>query len=379
MRLVHTADWHLGRQFHNVSLIEDQAFVLEQLVELVRDVRPDIVVVAGDVYDRAVPPTDAVALLNDVLERLVLRDGVPVLLLAGNHDSPERLGFGAGVLSRQGCHVVGSLRVPLTPLRLTDRHGGVEVLAVPYSEPAVVRERLGEAGLQGHDAALRAVLAGASPRSPGTRRVMVGHCFVAGGAESESERPLSVGGAGSVGADAFAEFDYVALGHLHRPQRIGPGPIHYSGSLLKYSFSEAGHVKGVNLVELGPPGQLSVEQCRLEPRRDLRVIEGMLDDLLARPVGATDDYLLVRLQDRGAILDAMGKLRSVYPNVLHLERPGLESVGPARGGGREQLERGDRELFAAFFQQVTGDLLETREARVFDDVYDALERSDREA
>ena len=272
MRFLHTADWHLGRSFHNVSLIEDQAHVLRQLVDLAKDAEVDAVIVAGDVYDRAVPPPDAVSLLSDVLGELALGLGIPVIMIAGNHDSAERLNFGAQLLARSRCHIFGRLGAQPDHVVLEDAHGPVHVLGLPYAEPSVVRERTG-ADLHTHDAAMAHLAAAAAANVPEAERsILVAHCFVAGGSESESERPLSVGGAGNVSAAAFEPFAYTALGHLHRPQAAGPN-ARYSGSLLKYSFSEVDHEKSVSLVELDAAGAATVEEVSLTPRRDMRLIE----------------------------------------------------------------------------------------------------------
>ncbi len=380
MRILHTADWHLGRQFHNVSLIEDQAYALDQVVAIAGDADVDAVLVAGDIFDRAVPPPEAVDLLGNVLGRLVLGKGVPVFVIAGNHDSPARLSFGAPLLAEQGLHLTGRLALPFAPVSLADEHGAVDFFAIPYVEPAVARHALEDDVLQGHDAALRALIrTTAAARTAGRRAILMAHCFVAGATGSESERPLSVGGAGSVGADAFAGFDYVALGHLHRPQRAGSERVRYAGSLLKYSFSEARHDKGVNIVELDGKGNVSCEQVAVRPRRDVRIVEGTMQSLLQQPAGDRDDYLLVRLTDTGAILDAMGRLREVYPNLLHLERPGLERAGVLQPSGRERLRRSERELFASFFEQMTGDHLEPAEQQVLDSVLAGLDDVMREA
>ncbi len=380
MRFLHTADWHLGRQFHNVSLIEDQAHALDQLVAVATSERIDAVLVAGDVFDRAVPPPEAVSLLDDVLGRLVVGAGIPVFMIAGNHDSPARLAFGASMLAGQGLYMTGRLDVPLPVVTLEDAAGGVDIVSLPYVDPAMARSALGDPGLHGHDGAVRALVKTLPTRAAtGRRSVLLAHCFVAGSAESDSERPLSVGGSGAVAADAFADFDYVALGHLHRPQRAGADRIRYSGSLLKYSFSEAGHAKGCTLVDLDGGGDVHCEQIPLTPRRDVRIVEGALSALLSNPVGNCDDYLLVRLTDTGAILDAMGRLRETYPNLLHLERPGLARSGLLQQTGRERLRRSEKELFASFFEQMTGAALEGGCAGALDIVLAELDQRDREA
>jgi len=380
MRFLHTADWHLGRQFHNVSLIEDQRYVLAQLVAVARDAEVDAVVIAGDVFDRAVPGSEAVALLDECLSELVLGFGIPVIMIAGNHDSGQRLGFAAGMLAQAGLHVFGRYDGPPGSVALVDRFGPVNFIGMPYAEPALVREASGVAELQTHAQAMAWLTEAARAALPaGRRSVCVAHCFVAGGAESESERPLSVGGAAAVPGDCFAGFSYAALGHLHRPQGIGKR-IRYSGSLLKYSFSEIPHRKSVNLVELDAAGVPTVEQVPLEPRRDLRLLEGELAALLegAAAGECVEDFLLVRLTDRRELLDPMGRLREIYPNVLHIERPALTQPGEHalrahRPGG------GDPELFAAFFEQVTGSPLDAAQEAAFLEIYDEVLRQRREA
>lgn len=374
MRFLHTADWHLGRQFHNVSLLEDQAHVLDQFVSLAKERAVDAVVIAGDVYDRAVPPAPAVSLLNEVLERLVLGAEIPVIMIAGNHDSPERLGFGNRLLTAGGFHVYGPLSSAVDPVVLSDAHGAVHFCPVPYADPAAVRLHLEDDSLHGHEASVLALVSELRAKlPPKSRSVAIGHCWVTGGKESESERPLTVGGTGEVGAHCFDGFHYTALGHLHRPQQVGDG-IHYSGSLLKYSFSEVDHRKSVTLVEVGPDGSVDTERIELSPRRDVRVIEGELDELLKGPTDGAprDDYLLLRLTDRKAILDAIGKLRQVYPNVLHLERPGLQSGQSAELKGGDHLKRSEVDLYKDFYQEVTGNELIDGGEELFNEVVAAL-------
>ncbi len=382
MRILHTADWHLGRLFHSVHLTDDQAYVLERFLELVRDVRPDAVVVAGDVYDRAVPPDDAVGLLNTTLDRLVRAERVPVVMIAGNHDSASRLSFAASLLGKQGLHIAGVLDGETTLVPLCDDDGPVYIAAIPYADPVQTRAALGDDTIHDHEAAMRALVGRARTALPrGARALLVAHAFVAGGLTSDSERPLSVGGAGSVPAGVFEGFDYVALGHLHRPQAAGDA-VRYAGSLLKYSFVECDHDKSVALVELGarPGAAPRVELVTLPTRRDVRVVEGTLREVLAagRDDPAADDYVCARLLDKGALLNPMGQLREVYPNALHIERPGL---APAEGQQAELARPGARseaEHFAAFFEHVCDEPLGDAERGAFTTVAERLQRHRRE-
>ncbi len=381
MRFLHTADWHLGRVYHGVSLLEDQTHVLRQFVRLADERRPDAILIAGDVYDRSVPPAEAVRLLDLVLTELVAERRIPVVLIAGNHDGPDRLAFGSDLLARAGLTVRGPVEAAVAPLLLRDAHGEVAIYPLPYAEPAVVRSALGCEAVADHHGALAAQLAAVRTQHvAGRRSVVVAHAFVAGGSESESERPLSVGGGGAVGAALFDGFDYVALGHLHRPQRVGSDRIQYSGSLLKYSFAEADHTKSVNLVEMDADGQCTVERIALAPRRDLRIIEGRLADLVAAAAADArrDDYILARLSDSGAILDAMGTLRSAWPNALAIERPDQLGDGSGRAVADHRRIRVP-DLFADFHRDVCGRELDAAERAAIERVIGGLERQERHA
>jgi exonuclease SbcD len=276
MRFIHTADWHLGRLFHGVHLTDDQHHALMQVVQVVKEERPDAVLVAGDIYDRAIPPPEAVELLDEALCRLVIDLKVPVVLIAGNHDSPQRLHFGSRLLKDRRLYVTGNLPAKCESVVFGDGNGPVHVYAVPYCEPMIVRQGLSCEEVVDHDSAMRAIvgrIAGGHPS--GERKILMGHAFVAGGAECESERPLSVGGAGTVDVGSLSGFDYVALGHLHCPQRIGGGEVRYSGSLLKYSFDEVHQPKGVYVVDMDKGGACAVRTVPIVPRRDVRKIEGV--------------------------------------------------------------------------------------------------------
>ena len=384
MRFIHTADWHLGRLFHNVHMTDDQAHVLEQLVDIVADTRPDAVIVAGDIYDRAVPPPEAVDLLDHVLSRMVVDLKVPVILIAGNHDSPGRLNFGSRLLAGRRLYVTGNLPRICEPIILHDGDGPVHFYALPFAEPSMVRACLECEEAVDHDTAMHALLNRIrSSHLTGERRVLIGHAFVAGGDGCESERPLSVGGAGTVNAGRFHGFHYVALGHLHRPQSLACGegepPIHYSGSILKYSFDEAAQPKHVYLVEMDGAGRCVKQAIPLTPRRDVRRLSGLMADLLRGPTDRSrcEDYLEVLIEDEGPVMDAMARLREVYPNVLHL-RP-RESASRATGDRPNIRITSDVDLFKSFFQHVTGEPLTSEHEAAFVATIDAMHSGQREA
>lgn len=358
MKFIHTSDWHIGRQFHNVSLLDDQRHVLNQLIEHIEREAVDAVVIAGDIYDRSVPPAAAVELLDDVLNKICAELSVPVLLIPGNHDSAERLRFASRQLRQAGVHIFGELSQ--THLPVTIRGGSIDVnfYGIPYNDPESVRNHFG-VNVSSHDDAHRYLVEQIiNAKSDDSPNILISHCFIDGWDESDSERPLSIGGADRISYEAFTGFDYVALGHLHGPQHKGEAHIRYSGSILKYSFSEQNQRKGVTLVEMAADGMQSAIHLPLYPLRDMRILEGELNTLIEQ--GKTDphneDYLLVRLTDKHALLDPMGKLRQVYPNVLHIEKPGMLEMSdqPIK---RDKLKRGELDMFRDFFAQVHGQAL----------------------
>lgn len=380
MRFLHTSDWHVGRLFHGVALTSDQEHVLGQLTDLAKTAEVDAVVIAGDIFDRAIPPPEAVTLLDDVFSRIVLGLGIPILAIAGNHDSPERLGFGARLFADRNLHLTGTFSRAPRRVTLSDRSGPVDFFLVPFAEPALAKQVLEHDGAADHASAFRAInreILGL--RKAGVRAVGVAHAFVVGGEECESERILSVGGAGTVEASAFDGLDYVALGHLHRPQAVGRDTLRYCGSPLKYSFSEASHQKSVSVVEMDAKGKCTIEAVSLAPRHDVRRIEGTLTQLLGAGEADRhrDDYLEISLTDRDALLDPMARLRKVYPNVLNVLRPALEEAGVVDPGRIERVRMTHVDFFASFFAQVTGNDLGDPHRTAFEAVLGALEAEDR--
>jgi exonuclease SbcD len=357
MRFLHTADWHLGRAFHGEPLLDAQAAMTDHLVALARDARVDAVLVAGDVYDRSLPPVDAVRLADDALRRLA---GVcPVVVISGNHDSAARLGFGAGLLDRAGVHVRTVAAACGTPVEL----GGALIYAIPYLEPDLARAELG-APAGGHagvlTAAMARVRADRARRSAAAPVVVMAHAFVAGGATTASERELAAGGAGAVGAGVFGGADYLALGHMHQPQRVtGGGPAgRYCGSPLAFSFSEGGVAKSAVIVDLAAAG--AAPTCELVeypvPRR-LVSLRGELDALLADPAhaGAEDAWVEVTLTDARRPEGAMDRLRRRFPHAVLLQFAPDGAAGAAVGPYAERLrDLDDGAIAASFLTDVRG-------------------------
>jgi exonuclease SbcD len=355
MKFIHTSDWHMGRQFHNVSLLEDQQHVLNQLLTYIEQEAVDALVIAGDIYDRSIPPAAAVDLLDKLLNKICNDMKVPVILIPGNHDCATRLSFGAQQLGKSGLHILGDLTKVTEPVVIPHPDGDVAFYGVPYNDPVTVRNLFAQEVFTYDEAHTYLVDLISANKSADMANVLISHCFISGSEESDSERPLSIGGSDRVSYQPCRDFNYVALGHLHSPQYRGEEHIRYSGSLMKYSFSEQHQKKGVTLVEMDSKGLKTQRHLPLSPLRDMRIVEGEMATILEQ--GKVDpnneDYLLVRLNDRHAILDPMAKLREVYPNVLQLEKPGMLITGEQKMS-REKLKRGELEMFRDFFVQVYG-------------------------
>ncbi|MDT8866026.1 exonuclease SbcCD subunit D [Vibrio fluvialis] len=378
MKFLHTSDWHLGRQFHNVSLLEDQRYVLKQLIDYLKNNAVDAVIVAGDVYDRSVPPTVAIELLDEVVSSICTDLNIPMIMIPGNHDGAKRLGFAAKQMKGAGLHIISDFEQMMTPVVLkSDQAGDVAFYGMPYNDPEQVRHHY-QNSVTTHDEAHQFLCECIkAQRDTSQRHVLISHCFVDGAMESDSERPLSIGGSDRVNHEHFADFDYVALGHLHQPQKKGKEHIRYSGSLMKYSFSEQHQKKGMTLVELNDAGFVAAEHIPLSAPHDMRIIEGELDQLLEQ--GKTDpsahDYLLVRLHDKHAILDPMEKLRKVYPNVLHLEKPGM-LIGVDQEMGRARLARGEMDMFRDFFLEAKQEPLSEQQESAMAEVIQSLKQAE---
>ncbi len=380
MKFFHTADWHLGKLVQGVYMTEEQRHVLQQFVQAVAEERPDAVIIAGDLYDRAVPPIEAVHLLDEVLDTIVLELNTPVIAVAGNHDSPSRLNFGSSIMRNNGFHIVGNFSKDMDPVVLHDEFGEVHFHLIPYCDPSVVRNILNDEEVRSHnDAAQKIVEQIQAKMDPDSRHVAVGHAFVTPFGEqeentSESERPLSIGGAEYVDAHHYSPFHYTALGHLHQAHHVLDERIRYSGSILKYSVSEEHHKKGFHIVEMDAEGAITVEKRLLRPRRDIRTVEGTLDDLLEQPIN--NDYVFVKLLDEAPVLSPMEKIKSVFPNAMHVERKNFAlspgSTLTERDKSVDRSKMSDVDLFKSFYKEVKGNEATAETESIFTEVLDEL-------
>lgn len=320
MKLFHLSDLHLGKRVNEISMIDDQRYILAEILRMAEEEKPDAVLIAGDVYDKPLPPVEAVTLFDDFLFALSTR-GMQVFVISGNHDAPERIAFGWRLMAAGGVHLAPLYSGHVEPVTLTDEYGAVQIYMLPFVKPAAVRRFFPEREIVSYTDAVAAAIAEMDIQ-PQVRNILLTHQFVAGACRCESEE-LSVGGTDAVSAEVLLPFDYVALGHLHTPQSCTAAHIRYSGTPLKYSFSEAEDEKSVTVVTLCEKGNVEVRTLPLIPARDLRCLRGSYESLMDRCtyIGTTlpEDYLKITLTDEEDIPDAAARLRTVYPNLMKLE------------------------------------------------------------
>jgi len=384
MRILHTGDWHLGKLVHGLHMTEDQKYMLDQLKQLLIKEKVDVLIIAGDVYDRSIPPTEAVELLDDTLSEIVMSLKIKVFMIAGNHDSPDRLDFGGKILKSNGLHISGRLTKDIQAISLEDEFGPVNFYMIPYVEPALVRSMYDLDACRSHEEAMTHVMENLSESLDiNERNICIGHAFVIGAENletSDSERPLAIGGSEYVDVSLYEAFDYTALGHLHRPQKVKRETIRYAGSLLKYSFSEATQKKSVTLIDMKEKGQIDISQHHLRPLRDLRLIKGELEDLLKEEVyslGNKEDYICAVLTDRGKLYEPMKQLRAVYPNILLLERA---SKLVEDNGEKDKVDIKSKSLdeqFLDFYHFISDEEATEDEKSVFSKVYQDIRKEER--
>lgn len=356
MKLVHLSDLHLGKRVNEFSMLEDQQFILTEILQIIDRERPDGVLIAGDVYDKSVPSAEAVALLDDFLVRLYQRK-LQIFAISGNHDSPERMAFGGRLMEGSGVHLAPVYDGRVAPVTMSDEHGQVNVYLLPFVKPAHVRRWFPERELVSYTDALAAAIE-AMNVDPSQRNVLVTHQFVTGGQRCDSEE-VSVGGTDNVDVSVFDPFDYVALGHLHGPQQVERETVRYCGTPLKYSFSEAGHQKSVTVVELGAKGSAAVRTVPLTPMRDMVELRGTYEELTFRRfyegTSYPKDYIHITLTDEEDIPDAVRKLQVIYPNLMRLDYDNRRTRAGIRLDELEETQKKHPlELLEDFFEKQNG-------------------------
>ncbi len=376
MKLIHLSDLHLGKRVNEFSLLEDQEYILNEILRIIDNEAPDAVLIAGDIYDKSVPPAEAVRLFDDFLFQLAER-GCKVFIISGNHDSPERLAFGARLIRGSGIYLAPVYDGQITPVSLTDSYGTVTFFLLPFLKPTHVRRYFPEEEILSYTDAVKTAIS-AMTLDPAHRNVLITHQFVTGASRCDSEEP-SVGGADNVDAFVLEPFDYVALGHLHGPQQAGTKTIRYCGSPLKYSFSEIHQNKSVTVAELKEKGTVSVRTVPLHPLRELREIRGTYAQISAKNFysgTAVGDYLHIILTDEDIVPHAVEKLRSIYPNIMRLDYDNART----RGGSvpyasLPQDKKSPLALFTEFYEarnnrplsEAQKEILEERIAQIWED------------
>lgn len=411
MRFLHTADWHLGRIFYGQYLTDDQAYVLEhQFFTILKEEKIDGILLAGDVFDRAVPPIEAIELWDSIITRLAMDFKVPLFVVSGNHDGAERLEVGRSMLSESGIHIWGSPHHALQPFEFEGADGRVAICPMPFSEPRRIGDALGLSSsesksvdadmtddtlfsyvddkdqeavalnLHNYDQMYQAwsdYLYEQVPKQ--MRSIAISHAFVMGGEVGGSERTLSVGGSEQVSPHVFKNFHYTALGHLHGPQRMGADHIRYSGSPLQYSFDEHGQKKSFTIIDMDTKGNIDISTIPVEAKRDVVILEGYFEDLLNNTALQTkhkDDYVQARLLDTMPIMDGMAKLRQVYHRCMTIELAGRIATPVVDMGDAVFKELNERELFNQFAETVWKNPLTEREQQYINSVWDRILKED---
>ena len=373
MKLIHLSDLHIGKRVNEISMLEDQEYILLQILQIIDSEQPDAVLIAGDVYDKSVPSAEAVTLFDDFLCRLAKRQ-LPVLIISGNHDSPERLAFGGRLMENAGIHISPVYDGQVRPITLRDVYGEVDFWLLPFLKPAHVKRYYPDAGIESYTDAIEVVVEKMG-MDPTRRNVLLTHQFVTGAATCESEE-ISVGGSDNVDAAVFAAFDYVALGHIHGPQNITSPRIRYCGTPLKYSFSEEQHHKSVTVVQLGAKGELELQLRPLIPRRDLRTIRGTFARLTDKSFYSgtdTDDYLQVVLTDEEDIPEAVGKLRLIYPNMMKLTYDNTRTRANQLVDGATDVEqKSPLQLFAELYEQQNNQPMSEEQSRFTQELIESV-------
>lgn len=351
MRFLHLSDLHLGKRVNEFSMLEDQAYILKEILNIIDEQKVEAVLIAGDVYDKVIPSAEAVRLLDDFLTRIAARE-LPVFLISGNHDSAERVAFGSRLMSSRQIYLSPVFESDVEPITISDRYGEIYIYMLPFVKPSLVKRVYPEEEIITYQDAVNAAVQHMQIDTD-KRNILLAHQFVTGAARCDSEE-LSVGGLDDVDASIFDGFDYVALGHLHGPQKIGKETVRYSGTPLKYSFSEANQKKSVVIVDVEEKGKINIQQIPFLPKHDMQEIRGTYMEVTALDFYKdmkTDDYLHITLTDEEDIPDAIGKLRTIYPNIMKLSYDNLRTRAAVTVRGTAEVEeKSPMELLKEFYE-----------------------------
>lgn len=388
MKIFHLSDLHLGKIVNNFSMLEDQAYVLEQLYAHIENEHPDVILLAGDLYDRSIPPVQAVELLNQMFFKIVKTLNTPIIAISGNHDSSERIDFGSSLFYQTSLYINGVLKPNIDKITLQDNFGPVNFYPIPFADPSTVRDLFKDENVKSFDDSMRKIISNIALDTT-QRNISIAHGFITcmnsnGDDEisleiSESEKMLSIGGTDHINASLFEHFDYTALGHLHGPQKVGSDKIRYSGSLIKYSFSEANQKKGITVIELFEKGNMKIDFIPFELKRNFRVLEDSLENILKQAVNDqnTEDYIKAVITDKGELLDPMAKLRSVYPNAMELIRKERYLASQNTERSISNIKNISKlSLFENFYEEITGEKCSDYELDIIKSIISSVEGSE---
>lgn len=388
LKIFHLSDLHLGKIVNNFSMLEDQAYVLEQLYAHIENEHPDVILLAGDLYDRSIPPVQAVELLNQMFFKIVKTLNTPIIAISGNHDSSERIDFGSSLFYQTSLYINGVLKPNIDKITLQDNFGPVNFYPIPFADPSTVRDLFKDENVKSFDDSMRKIISNIALDTT-QRNISIAHGFITcmnsnGDDEisleiSESEKMLSIGGTDHINASLFEHFDYTALGHLHGPQKVGSDKIRYSGSLIKYSFSEANQKKGITVIELFEKGNMKIDFIPFELKRNFRVLEDSLENILKQAVNDqnTEDYIKAVITDKGELLDPMAKLRSVYPNAMELIRKERYLASQNTERSISNIKNISKlSLFENFYEEITGEKCSDYELDIIKSIISSVEGSE---
>lgn len=368
MKIIHTADWHLGKIIYSNYMTQDQEYILDLFLNYLKNNKTDVLIIAGDIYDRAVPPSEAVELLNKTLSKIVIDMKIKTLIITGNHDSNERLEFLNGILSGMNLHIEGKLKTQTKKITYNDEYGNVNFYLLPYVEMQEIKD-ITKINFDTKTEALQHIIEKMNINK-NERNILIAHEYVLGGETSESERQLNIGGTEYVDSFVFNDFDYVALGHLHRPQKIKSEKINYSGSLLKYSFSESNHKKGINLITINEKENIKIEKISFTTKKDMKIIKGSFENIMQKE--STKDYLQIILENNTPIYDAINKLRSKYPNILSMDFPNLKTNETIQAPKEDLSKIKSNDLFYKFYKEVKGNKIKDNEKEIVNEIFNEI-------
>lgn len=400
MKIIHTSDWHIGKIVNEFSMIEDQKYILNKLIELIKEEQPNVLIIAGDIYDRSIAPVDAVELLNETLSNLIINTDTKIVAISGNHDSGERLSFGSKILEKQGLYICGADNELYRRVVIKDDNKNVNFYLVPYKDPALVKKLLDNKAIKNHNDAMSETIKTIKENlNKEEVNILVSHGYVTMKRSdaiesneqkyeiaeleiSESERPLSIGGTDLIDGNLFKDFDYVALGHLHGRQRIGRDEMRYSGSLLKYSFSEVNQKKGVIVLDIEDDKSINIEFKKLKPIRDMRVVKGDIENIVkeGREVeDGNEDYIQAILTDDGELINPMEKLRSVYPNTMLITRERRREYSEDKTSAKGEYKTKSKiDLFKEFYEDLgSGDYTKEKENVLMNTIDEVLKKGEK--